>query len=116
MEKARFRGERAFLQMAGWTGLEPATFCVTGRRSNQLSYHPPNNRTVNFPWTLPSVKREFGQAFVFPLSIRLGYAFAAMNSRLASCWVAAVLVCIVVRAGASDATPQAPGNASPTLL
>jgi hypothetical protein len=26
--------------MAGWTGLEPATFCVTGRRSNQLSYHP----------------------------------------------------------------------------
>lgn len=28
--------------MAGWTGLEPATFCVTGRRSNQLSYHPIN--------------------------------------------------------------------------
>ena len=27
-------------KMAGWTGLEPATFCVTGRRSNQLSYHP----------------------------------------------------------------------------
>lgn len=26
--------------MAGWTGLEPAAFCVTGRRSNQLSYHP----------------------------------------------------------------------------
>ena len=28
------------LKMAGWTGLEPAAFCVTGRRSNQLSYHP----------------------------------------------------------------------------
>jgi hypothetical protein len=26
--------------VAGWTGLEPAAFCVTGRRSNQLSYHP----------------------------------------------------------------------------
>ena len=26
--------------MAGRTGLEPATSCVTGRRSNQLNYHP----------------------------------------------------------------------------
>ena len=28
--------------IAGTTGLEPATFCVTGRRSNQLSYAPKN--------------------------------------------------------------------------
>ena len=26
--------------MAGPTGLEPATSCVTGRRSNQLNYDP----------------------------------------------------------------------------
>ncbi len=26
--------------MAGRTGLEPATSGVTGRRSNQLNYHP----------------------------------------------------------------------------
>jgi hypothetical protein len=35
--------------MAGWTGLEPATFCVTGRRSNQLSYHPVNGTKGYFP-------------------------------------------------------------------
>ena len=30
----------SLVSSAGATGLEPATFCVTGRRSNQLSYHP----------------------------------------------------------------------------
>ncbi len=27
-------------KMAGWTGLEPAASAVTGRRYNQLNYHP----------------------------------------------------------------------------
>ena len=30
---------RPLLQMAEWTGLEPATPGVTGRYSNQLNYH-----------------------------------------------------------------------------
>ena len=30
----------AWITMAGPTGLEPATSCVTGRRSNQLNYDP----------------------------------------------------------------------------
>src|ERR1700679_4333512 len=45
--------------MAGWTGLEPATFGVTGRRSNHLSYPPGWERTVIFRATIGSVKREF---------------------------------------------------------
>ncbi|CAF0704855.1 hypothetical protein MPNT_710002 [Candidatus Methylacidithermus pantelleriae] len=30
--------KQTFLKMAVWTGLEPATSCVTGRHSNQLNY------------------------------------------------------------------------------
>ena len=33
--------------MAGWTRLELATSCVTGRRSNQLNYHPARNNIIN---------------------------------------------------------------------
>jgi hypothetical protein len=40
--------------MAGWTGLEPATSDVTGRRSNQLNYHPAKVGS-NFP--APTLER-----------------------------------------------------------
>ena len=40
---ARLEGEMKASRMAGWTGLEPAASGVTGRRSNQLNYHPKGN-------------------------------------------------------------------------
>src|SRR5437762_12128106 len=39
-QKARAQLAVAKRNLAGWTGLEPATSDVTGRRSNQLNYHP----------------------------------------------------------------------------
>ena len=40
-------------RMAGLTGLEPATSCVTGRRSNQLNYNP-RPRTRSHPASKPA--------------------------------------------------------------
>ena len=41
-----FLDENDYHVVAGVTGLEPATSCVTGRRSNQLSYTPTQNLMV----------------------------------------------------------------------
>ena len=39
--------------LAGWTGLEPATSDVTGRRSNQLNYNPALVRALTaFAWIM----------------------------------------------------------------
>lgn len=38
-EIRRFTFTHSPLSSAVWTGLEPATPCVTGRYSNQLNYH-----------------------------------------------------------------------------
>lgn len=45
--------------VAGVTGLEPATTCVTGRYSNQLSYTPNHVRARNLLDIIPTVNRFF---------------------------------------------------------
>lgn len=40
--------EKLRLSFAGWTGLEPAASGVTGRRYNQLNYHPKVVLLFNF--------------------------------------------------------------------
>ena len=53
--------------MAGWTGLEPAASGVTGRRSNQLNYHPELKpvkvQMANLPFDLPPSKLVGGAGF-----------------------------------------------------
>ena len=39
--------DRSGKELAGATGLEPATSGVTGRHSNQLSYAPAGDRALN---------------------------------------------------------------------
>ena len=39
IKKAPLGCDFTFKGLAEWTGLEPATPCVTGRYSNQLNYH-----------------------------------------------------------------------------
>ena len=54
--------------MAGATGLEPATFGVTGRRSNQLSYAPAG--ALGLRRALSEVK-EFGPKSRFARALPL---------------------------------------------
>jgi hypothetical protein len=49
------------VNLAGWTGLEPAASGVTGQRYNQLNYHPKqSNESVFTPCPIPC------QALFFP--------------------------------------------------
>jgi hypothetical protein len=47
MSTAEKTERKYWKEMAGTTGLEPATSDVTGRRSNQLNYVPAATRTAN---------------------------------------------------------------------
>ena len=61
---------RLRLMMAGWRGLEPPTSCVTGRRSNQLSYHPMINFALHIQRSEPPAC-PMSQRTVLTLIIRL---------------------------------------------
>ena len=59
----RFAVTRNPLSSAVWTGLEPATPCVTGRYSNQLNYH---TIFVEAQWLLPICECKDNTCFLFP--------------------------------------------------
>ena len=50
-------------KMAGWTGLEPAAFRVTGGRYNQLNYHPAVILRATFIAILPARSNGFFTSF-----------------------------------------------------
>ncbi len=54
--------------MAGWTGLEPATSGVTGRRSNQLNYHPINENDTCCCRDLPDLSGRSNQLNYHPIN------------------------------------------------
>jgi hypothetical protein len=49
--------------MAGWTGLEPAASAVTGRRYNQLNYHPAAVETIQRAFGYRDFERVIQQVF-----------------------------------------------------
>jgi hypothetical protein len=56
--------------MAGVTGLEPAASCVTGKRSNQLSYTPKEIISLIIASSLAELfKRTFSEGRAFFLGI-----------------------------------------------
>ena len=55
-----FSGSGFFKVVAGVTGLEPAASCVTGKRSNQLSYTP--NLLTSFGLQLVELQNELQQS------------------------------------------------------
>jgi hypothetical protein len=55
------KGLEKLKKLAGWTGLEPAASGVTGRRYNQLNYHPKHciNLSTRGPGSTPDVLAPF---------------------------------------------------------
>ncbi len=52
-------------KMAGWTGLEPAAFRVTGGRYNQLNYHPTSFWKIRYSHHARAIQQDFSKAFTF---------------------------------------------------
>ena len=75
--------------VAGVTGLEPATSCVTGRRSNQLSYTPDKGREnvaevfsrKNFCYVLSPLVGGVAQLVRAPACHAGGCGFKSRHSR-----------------------------------
>src|SRR5688500_7264318 len=69
-------------RLAGWTGLEPAASGVTGRRSNQLNYHP-NLWRVRLRPDTTCEQRLACQATFAPLALRWTSRISRSNLRRA---------------------------------
>ena len=67
--------------LAGWTGLEPATLGVTGRYSNQLSYHP--KKVASSPTGLLADAQNAERIRHLRLSVRLNGGQGFESQRLA---------------------------------
>src|SRR5665647_1495132 len=65
---------------AVWTGLEPATPCVTGRYSNQLNYQTKQKRTLRAVWTglepaTPCVTGRYSNQLNYQTKVLSGSSF-----------------------------------------
>ena len=68
--------------MAGWTRLELATSCVTGRRSNQLNYHP---AIINYIFKSKSTYMYVNAFFQKSAKLMLNHAHTKIKFSGAGC-------------------------------
>ncbi len=68
--------------MAGTTGLEPATSCVTGMRSNQLNYVPVENSNHK---NATAISEKCQVAWEFRWRYKAWWAVPGSNGRPSAC-------------------------------